>query len=210
MPLRQNLIVMNIEGLYTRRQSYKVNLLRERMVQSGTIITALTETHLNSNILDAEVSMDGYQIIRADRGLNRKKGGVALYIRNDIAAVCKLICAGSNGVVEYIMVHIEKYNVVIMNIYRPPRTRTGEFTPVLNSLKLKIDELQDMSISVILCGDFNFPRTNFDLGTTYGGSTEDRTQAANLIRMKEDLCMKQIVDSPRRGENFLDLIFVNI
>ena len=209
LPLRQSMIVANIEGLCSRRRSDKVGMLREKMVESGTLLAALTETHLNPNILDAECSIPNYHLYRADRGGNRNKGGVAMYIRSDIAGSSKLICSGSNGVVEYQMVHIRKYNVVIMNLYRPPTTKMAEFSPVLSTLKLKLNELDDHSISLIICGDFNFPRTCFYTGTTLGGSDEERRQVELLRDLQDELFLRQIVNRPSRGDSYLDLIFTN-
>ena len=53
------------------------------------MFAALTETWLQEH-LDAEISIDGYTIFRQDRVRQRNKGrnsgGVAPYLRNDIAA----------------------------------------------------------------------------------------------------------------------------
>ena len=42
----------------------------------------VSETKLDKSVLDGEVSIDGYEIKRADR--NRHGGGVACYIRKDL------------------------------------------------------------------------------------------------------------------------------
>ena len=186
-----------------------MGMLREKMVESGTILTALTETHLNPNILDAECCIENYDLYRADRGQNRSKGGVAMYIRSDVAGSSKLICSGSNGVVEYQMVHIRQYNVVIINIYRPPTAKMTEFSPIVSTLKEKLDELDDHSASLVICGDFNFPRTCFHTGTTSGGSDEERRQAGLMIDLQEELLLRQVVNRPSREDSFLDLIFTN-
>jgi len=58
----------------------KLNELRVFLTQSPRIhIIALTETWLNSNISDAEVSLPGFTLFRRDR-LVRKGGGVAVYV----------------------------------------------------------------------------------------------------------------------------------
>ena len=46
------------------------------------MVTGITETKLDNNVYDSEVSIDGYSIVRNDR--NRKGGGVACYIRSNI------------------------------------------------------------------------------------------------------------------------------
>ena len=45
-------------------------------------ILAINETRLDKQIMDSEVDIDGYHIIRRDR--NRSGGGVALYIRSSL------------------------------------------------------------------------------------------------------------------------------
>ena len=48
-------------------------------------ILTLNETRLDSSILDCEVQIPGYDIIRSDR--NRYGGGVAIYIRTIIPCI---------------------------------------------------------------------------------------------------------------------------
>ena len=48
-------------------------------------ILALPETRLNSEIKDAEILTEGFHLYRVDRD-NKKQGGVALYLRNYVAA----------------------------------------------------------------------------------------------------------------------------
>ena len=67
---------------------------------------ALTETWLAGHT-DAELYIDGYTLFRQDRKRfgNRKgrnSGGVAVYMRKDIAADMETILGYSNGVIEII------------------------------------------------------------------------------------------------------------
>ena len=45
----------------------------------------ITESKLNNYILDSEIQIDSYQILRCGR--NRKGGGVACYVRNDMSYI---------------------------------------------------------------------------------------------------------------------------
>ena len=207
--MRQTLLVANIEGLCSRRRSYKVSMLREKMTESGTILAALSETHLNANILDAECSIVGYQLYRADRGFGRSKGGVAMYIRDDIAGCARVVCSGSNGVVEYQMIYLRQFSIVLINVYRPPTAEMNDFSPIIADLKQKLRDLNDFSASVIICGDFNMPRTCFQSGLTLGGSNEERRQAAVMVELRDDLCLSQVINCPSRGDSYLDLLFTN-
>ena len=53
------------------------------MLDSNALVSALTETHLSPDILDAEVQIEGYTLFRADRIL-RSHGGVAMYAVNEV------------------------------------------------------------------------------------------------------------------------------
>ena len=52
------------------------------MVNQPLDILAINETRLGRSIMDSDVSLNGYDLIRNDR--NRNGGGVCIYIRNTI------------------------------------------------------------------------------------------------------------------------------
>ena len=53
----------------------------------NTAVIGITEAKLDNYILDSEIQIDNYQILRCDR--NRKGGGVACYVRNDLSYIEK-------------------------------------------------------------------------------------------------------------------------
>ena len=132
----QSLIVGNIEGLCSTRRRYKLNMLREMMVDKKAVVVALTETHLNPDILDAEVFIRGYQVFRSDRGHRRHKGGVAIYLKDQFALGAEVLAGGSNGVVEFLVIHVKIQRTIIVNVYRPPTARAGEFIPTMAKIKV--------------------------------------------------------------------------
>ena len=54
---------------------------------SNAAVIGITESILDNRILDSEIQIDNYQILRCDR--NRKGGGVACYVRNDLRYIEK-------------------------------------------------------------------------------------------------------------------------
>ena len=54
---------------------------------SNAAVIGITESKLNNYILDSEIQIDSYQILRC--GKNRKGGGVACYVRNDMSYIEK-------------------------------------------------------------------------------------------------------------------------
>ena len=60
------------------------------------------------------------QLYRADRMEGTKKGGVAVYVRDDLASDVTVLNSGSDGTVEYLIMHFALRNIVLITIYRPP------------------------------------------------------------------------------------------
>ena len=183
-------------------------MLREMMVTQNTIILALTETHLRKEILEAEINIAGYGIFRADRCEDRPKGGVAIYIRDDIIAHSSVLLSGSTGTIEYLMIHIKTWNLVVINVYRSPPAVASDFLPVIADLKAQVLGMRPEP-SILMVGDFNMPHTNWESGEISGGGREEREQASCMLDLASDLMLTQTVDIPTRGRNTLDLVFTN-
>lgn len=191
------------------RRRFKLNMLRDMMAEKKAVMVALTETHLNPDILDAEVHIEGYQLFRTDRGNRRLKGGVAIYLREHYAVGSKIVAGGSNGVVEYLLIHLEPLKTAIVNVYRPPTATAAEFIPIMTKIKEELLTLEDQATTIIVCGDFNFPRTSWREGSTEGGSSEERRQAEYMVDFQNEILLTQVIEKPTRGMNILDLVFTN-
>ena len=70
----------NLNGL-TAHDSIKISLLQAYIIQNNYDIIFLSETFLNSSIQtnDDRISIDGYNLIRADHPSDSKRGGVCIY-----------------------------------------------------------------------------------------------------------------------------------
>ena len=101
--------------------------------------------------------MKNYIEFRADRTLGRKKGGVTTYIKATDAVDAERLNAKSNSYVEYQIIHMQKRNIVISNVYRPPDWRTEKFSSPLNELRTKLIEIGNARPNIIFTGDLNFP-----------------------------------------------------
>ena len=71
-------------------------------------ILGINETKLDSSILDSEINIDGYIIIRKDR--NRNGSGIALCIRNNISCSERNDLTLGLGNLEMICLEINKVN----------------------------------------------------------------------------------------------------
>lgn len=146
----------NIQGLYPKTNQNKVPFLREIAEEEDPMFIALTETHLKSDVKEAEISITKYTPFRVDRE-TRSHGGVIVYIRNDLATDTKQILSVSNGQVEVIALQISPMGMIIVNCYRPPQCSTVNFTTALNMVKEAIDDLPSPMPDIVMCGDYNFP-----------------------------------------------------
>ena len=61
----------------------KIDELREIARKTRATVIGVTESKLDRSVLDEEINIDGYELVRSDR--NRHGGGVACYIRSDIS-----------------------------------------------------------------------------------------------------------------------------
>ena len=77
-----HLLHLNVNSLLP-----KIDELRYIAKFSKAAIIGITESKLDNYILDSEIQIDNYQILRCDR--NRKGGGVACYVRNDLSYIEK-------------------------------------------------------------------------------------------------------------------------
>ena len=104
--------------------------------------------------------MKNYIGFCADRTLGRKNGGVITYIKATEAVDAEQLIAKSNSYVEYQLIHMQKCNIVINNVYHPPDCPTEKFTSPLNELRTKLIEIGNPMPNIIFTGDLNFPIIN--------------------------------------------------
>ena len=78
----------------------------------------MTETKLDSSVLNEEIEIDGYTIERSDR--NRRGGGVACYIRNNLSYNIK---ENFSDEIEnlFLDIMLPKTKPILLGVvYRPP------------------------------------------------------------------------------------------
>ena len=75
---KQKILHQKTNGMYKKIDSVRM-LLQDKNIQCF----GFSESHLNSSITEAEMSVDGYRIERLDRKTG-SYGGVICYLRTDI------------------------------------------------------------------------------------------------------------------------------
>ena len=179
-------------------------MLKEMAITSKAVVVSVTESHLSDDILSSEIQMAGYQLSRYDRPNQARRGGVALYIRNDLADEGVSLAGASSGCCEYQMIHFLRKNLVLVNVYKPPRADLTAFTEIMNQINQKITDLGTPLPSIIMVGDFNLPDVDWTSTTS-----DTNTQGRPLLKMMEELALEQLVDVPTRGDHILDLYITN-
>ena len=181
---------------------------------------------LGSKSKQAELWVEGYKLYRSDRKRaksskrGRDSGGVAFYIRNDIAQSTSILMQFSNGVVEALCLYSEKENLILACIYRQPDDSTNghtslnrEFKEMLVSLKQCISGIGPLIPDIIIGGDFNLPRISWNDGVAtflQGCPKAIKELNHSLHDCCNDLFLKQVVEhATHKDGNVLDLILTN-
>jgi hypothetical protein len=199
------ILSLNIRGLSLARDRAKHLQLRDRMSMANSIGAVVTESWLNPNMCDAEVAIPGFSVFRADRR-DRIRGGVAIYLREDLAAV--QVLNFSNSTVEAAVVKVRDLECLVVGVYRPPNTSYLEWEEALAAISQEIEFAQAHShkfSTVHVFGDLNFPGIQWPVGECLTG---DR-QATDMLGSMRDQFLTNRVLVPTREGNILDLVLTN-
>lgn len=182
----------------------------------------LTETWLREH-KDAELQVDGYTLFRQDRLRNRRRkgrdsGGVAIYLRKDLAADAEPILKFSNGVVEVLGVYSRSRELMIFAVYRQPddiiggnRSTATEFDEALSEIRQALSNHTVGMPDVLVTGDINLPHARWPEGLPgTGASKDEKEMLRNLMDLAGEFFLHQLINKPthKRG-NMLDLVFCN-
>ena len=96
---------VNIQGLCPQTKPSSLPYLKDLTNCSKQLFLALTETWLTDNHKKGELEIENYKFFKKNRDrvkskYGRASGGVAFYVRNDIAPFFEPIFEFSNGVNE--------------------------------------------------------------------------------------------------------------
>ena len=100
---------------------------------------SLTETHLSPNILDAEINIQDFNILRQDRK-DRTHGGVLIYIKKQF--VTNILSSNSNQFCDYLLVEIPELLLIMGVLYRPPNCPKDKFISQMTNINDKVNDFQ--------------------------------------------------------------------
>ena len=204
-------IYANIRGLHPKTNQTKISYLADLAKICNAPFISLTETHLNSEILDAEINIANYTPYRCDR-TGRSHGGVCTYVRNDF--VTTIILKDSNSYCDTLVLKIHQMDLIIINFYRPPKCPSHLFLQSLHKIKQAISDFEDhtkKSHDIIVTTDCNFPDIQWVQKTGYykinqskSTSGEESIQIKDFLNFADEFFLYQIVDIPTRVNNTPD------
>jgi hypothetical protein len=188
-----HLIHLNINSLLS-----KIDELREIAKISRAAVIGITESKLDDSVLDGEINIEGYDIVRSDR--NRNGGGVACYIRSDISFNVRddFTADIENIFVDILMPKLKPILVGI--VYRPP-----DQPGFLNKLSSSIANAKSFDLfEAYILGDFNINLIGKNI-------------TSNSSKRYKEFCtmhgLKQLINSPTRvtenTSSLLDHILTN-
>ena len=159
-------------------------------------VVCLVETWLCSDILDSEVFIPNYSIVRLDR--SRHGGGVAMYIHDSVAY--NVLLCGPAGL-ELIVVSLLRNNfkLCLSVFYRPPSSHSSIFDTMCDTL-FSINH--SYFSNLVILGDFN---VNFEVSHHF---------YRHLSDLMTSFSLSQVVDSPTHFSHcghpsLIDLVFVS-
>lgn len=115
---------------------------------------AITETHLDENIQDSELAIQGYNIFRLDRDGNG--GGMAFYIQDHIPAKMRKDLNGKGVETLWLQVHLPYAKPILTCCcYRPPNSGTEYLDNICTMLQKVTDTDHDLlfaaDMNVLVC-----------------------------------------------------------
>ncbi len=156
---------------------------------------------IQHNIVNAEILPHGYTIYRKDRE-TRSGGGVLLAVKtNTFISSSELV----NRIPDLEVTSVElitqsKRKLLICCCYRPPNAEHIWF----DKFNTILSDLSSRHNNIIICGDFNLPKVNWQ-------SLVDTTGTDEIAFTKQlnDFYLTQLNTLPTRGDDILDLVITS-
>ena len=170
-------------------------------------LIGIVETHLDSNVEEERLALNGYSFIKDNHPQNVKRGGVGLYIRDSLASKRRSdLVTLPECIVYEIQLNRKKYFFTV--IYRSPSQDQSEFDNFTINFELMLSKMHaENPFSVIITGDFNCRSAQWwkdDIENNEGKHFESLTS---------DLGLHQLISEPTHfmgdSRSCIDLIFTD-
>ena len=192
------------KNIYTPGNLPISNLLKfQEVVYSDTLdLICISETWLNSQILNKEILQYGFDIYRADRATERTGRGVLIAINHGSFISSSEVALISTNNLEVIPVQAtlpSHSKLLLVCCYRPLDCDD------MSDFRSLGDNLFSSYEQVIIAGDFNLPNINWmDSNYTCNGALD-----LEFCDILDDYFMSKHCLLPTRESNILDLLITN-
>ncbi|XP_028518360.1 uncharacterized protein LOC114576263, partial [Exaiptasia diaphana] len=199
----KNIRGLKIGHLNIRSLRNKVDSPRIENLDTTFDVLAISETWLDSTIVDVEISLPDFTCVRWDRTGDKSGGGVAIYIKESLPYRIRDDLNRTDY--EYVWIELLRNKckpTLICCAYRAPDVNAKDFISSLSNSMSSID--LDKS-DVVLLGDLNV-----NLLKNSKGCKKDKQE---LLKFSRTYDFKQLIKEPTRitdtSRSLIDLIFVN-
>lgn len=181
-----------------RSFSNKFDEIKLRMGQITPTISVFTESWLDEDTPNSSIEIENFTIYRKDR--NRRGGGILCYIRSDVVCVeidTNDIPSMKDCESEFLAMFLKNIHALLICVYHPFWNDASKEEDAICTILDIIDfflvssTVTQNEARIILCGDFNDLRKHNDRLSSLTG-------------------LNACVDSPTRGDNLLDQIYINM
>ena len=185
-----NIFYSNASGLYNKLDELKHCI----SIYKNIDIICITETHFNKNILDSEISINGYRFFRKDRnfdihdvGIDNLKdeisggGGSIIYFKDtlDVTLVQSFYNKAPDSLAIEIDSSIGKFCIAC--VYRSPNLNDLLNSVLLSCIKDICNESNAFETALI--GDLNLPDISWETGSLKTGNSS--TNNKSLLQQLE-------------------------
>ena len=197
------LVHMNVRSL-----SKKIDQIKLLLADSNLDVITMSETWLSDSVHSGTVTLDNYVMYRQDRDFRlvskKRGGGLLTYIHNKHAAdseqMSEMDRASKDIEAQWSIIHRPHCkNVIICNVYRPPK---GNLEKALDYLNECLHEMDMAKNDVFIMGDMN---------VNYKNQLSAEFKKLNFF-IKAN-CMSQVITNTTRNsdktKSLLDVVLTN-
>ena len=172
----------------------KIDEIRYITKKSNAAVIGITESKLDKSVLDSEININGYEVLRCDR--NRNGVGVACYIREDIGFDVKSCLSNDIEHIFFDVLLLKTKPFSVGIFYRPPNK--ANFLEFLTNDFLS---LSPESNELYMLGDFNINVLHQGINV-FNRTFERLENIPSLTKQYKEFCsvfgLKQIIQEPTR------------
>lgn len=184
-----------------------INLLRHDFDLTNLSLIGVTETWLKSRIHDHLVNIKGFNIVRLDRSVNKRGGGLLIYLHDALDFErLPMEFNHSDKNLELLTILLKpknQINFLVSLVYIPPAADRNVALDIISSLDFS--GIKDYRKAVrIIAGDFNME---------YRGGKKRNMDCQLLKTFESRLGLTQLINKPTRilkeSASLIDLIFTS-